>query len=657
MNDCLASRPLDRSAVVGLVLLYALLGAPHLLHLSPLLMAMFYLALVWRGVALWYPGCLPGTGLRVLLTLAAAAAVTYAVAGELDGRTLGVGLLTVMAGLKSLELVARRDLYITVFLGCFMLATQFLFDRSLWLSLYLTPLLLGLLALLAYNNRVQPPGWRLALRDTGKLLVAGLPMALLLFVLFPRLAGPLWALTAPAQGVTGMTDRLEPGSVSQLSQSKATAFRVTFAAVEPPPPADRYWRGPVFWDTDGRGWSATAPSGLQRDAPSPGSTWEQQVTLEPSNQHWLFALDRALAPPPGAVLSRDGQLLTKTALNSRRDYVVVSSASAGETRLTPSERQRALAYPPALATPRMRALVADWQADGTDAGGVVQAALRHFREQPFVYTLYPPPLPGNAVDGFLFDTRRGFCEHYAASFTVLMRLAGIPTRVVGGYQGGEWNPVGEHLVVRQADAHAWAEVWLEDHWQRVDPTAAVAPERIERPIDAAAAQEGRPATFAGPPPGWLATLWREGGWLVDSMELGWQRWVVGYTDRTQAGLLARLGLAGLTGYKLALAAVMAAGLGMLPLWWWLRRQGRHHEDATVRVYRQWQAKLLAAGLVVSPSMTPSALRRQAIECFPDQAAAIKRIVALYLVQRYGAKPSAHLLRQLRRRVRQLRLTA
>jgi len=654
MRDALAARPLDHASVAGLLLLYALVGAPHLAHLSPLLMAMFYLALAWRALALWRPVMLPGTTLRVLLTLAAAGAVAWSVAGQLDGRALGVGLLTVMAGLKALEFATRRDLYVTVFLGCFMLATQFLFDRSLWLSLYLTPLLLGLLALLAYSNRVQPPGWRRALLDTGKLLVAGLPMALLLFVLFPRLAEPLWALSTPAAGVTGMTDRLDPGSVSQLGQSQRLAFRVTFEG-EPPPQAELYWRGPVFWDTDGRSWSAAAPRGGRAELDASGDLWRQEVTLEPSNQHWLFALDRALAAPDDAMLSRDGQLLSRSPLNARRHYRVLSSPGRGETRLAGLERSRALALPDGLATPRMRALVTGWLAADANPAAVVQAALRHFREQPFVYTLYPPSLPGNVVDGFLFDTRRGFCEHYATSFTVLMRLAGVPARVVGGYQGGEWNPVAEHLTVRQSDAHAWAEVWLGDRWQRVDPTAAVAPQRIERPIDVAVAQEGSPVTFQGPTSGWLANLWRDGGWLLEGMELGWQRWVVGYTDRTQAGLLASLGLGWLSGYKLALAAVIAAGLGLLPLWLMLRRQGAGGEDPALRTYRRLQVKLSKAGLSLSSSMTPSAVRDLAIAHFPDQRMAIQRIIALYLTQRYGAQPSARVLRRLAGEVRRLRL--
>jgi transglutaminase-like putative cysteine protease len=454
--------------------------------------------------------------------------------------------------------------------------------------------------------------------------------------------------------VTGLSDRLDPGSVSQLGQSRALAFRVTFDG-ERPPPADLYWRGPVFWDTDGRSWSAAEPSGLADDMQAGGPTWTQQVTLEPSNQRWLFALDRALAAPDGAVLSRDGQVLSNVPLTERRHYRAVSVLGMGEERLTGEERERALALPPALATPRMRALVAGWLPGDADPAAVVSAALRHFREQPFVYTLYPPPLPENVVDGFLFDTRRGFCEHYASSFVVLMRLAGIPARVVGGYQGGEWNPVGEHLVVRQSDAHAWAEVWLEGRWQRVDPTAAVAPERIERPIDVAAAQEGSPVSFQGPTSGWLANLWRDGGWLLDGMELAWQRWVVGYTDRTQAGLLASLGLDWLSGYRLALASVIAAGLGMLPLWLLLRRQGGSREDPALRAYRRLQAKLSKAGLTLSPGMAPSAVRDLAMAHFPDQRLAIHRIVALYLAQRYGAQPKAATLRRLAGAVRRLRL--
>ena len=283
------------------------------------------------------------------------------------------------------------------------------------------------------------------------------------------------------------------------------------------------------------------------------------------------------------------------------------------------------------------------------------AARNYFHTQPFVYTLTPPALPGNAVDGFLFDTRQGFCEHYATSFTVLMRAAGIPARLVGGYQGGEWNPRGGHLVVRQSDAHAWSEVWLDDHWQRVDPTAAVAPERIQRPIDVAAAARGGPVTFEAQAPGWLASMVREGGWLIDSMELGWQRWVVGYSDRTQAGLLAGLGLAWLQGYRLALATVIAAGLALVPLWWLLRGSPRQPADPTQRSYRRLQDKLRKAGLPLPVSLAPSELARRAGERFPAQRIAIGRIVGLYLALRYGPLGDRQRQRRLAAMVRALRL--
>lgn len=655
MTDLLGERPLPGELVVGLVLLYALLGAPHLLHLSPLLMMLFYGALAWRLLGLWRPVLLPGGWLRALLTLAGLATVIASVAGQLDGRALGVGLLTVMAGLKTLELRARRDLYITVLLGCFLLATQFLFNQGLWMSLYLAPLLVGLLALLAYGNRLHPPGWRRALGEAGRLSLAGLPMALLLFVLFPRLPEPLWGISTPQSAVTGMTDRLEPGSVAQLGRSSALAFRVSFAG-DRPPHQQLYWRGPVFWDTDGRSWSAAGPSGPQRGRSTVGGRqWQQEVTLEPTNQYWLFALDRAVAAPRGAVRSRDGQLLSSKPVRARRVYQVTSVIGAGETRLDQAGRDRALALPAGMVTPRMARLVAGWQTADSRPAALVAAALRYFRAQPFVYTLSPPALPGNAVDGFLFDSRRGFCEHYATGFVVLMRAAGVPARVVGGYQGGEWNPRGQYLAVRQSDAHAWAEVWLGDHWQRVDPTAAVAPERIERPIDAAVAARGGPVTFQAPAGGWLASLWREGGWMIDSMELGWQRWVVNYSDRTQAGLLSRLGLAWLHGYRLGVAAVLAAALAMLPLWWLLRRPAGRREEPALRAYRRLQYKLDRAGLALPPAVTPTELSRLAGARFPRQRQRIERIVALYLGIRYGSGARPGAATRLRRLVRGLRL--
>jgi transglutaminase-like putative cysteine protease len=391
--------------------------------------------------------------------------------------------------------------------------------------------------------------------------------------------------------------------------------------------------------------------------PQPGdSALYQQITLEPTNQYWLLALDRPVSRPTGSALSRDGQLLSRQTVRQRIDYRVASDPAAGEQELEAAEWQRALQLPEGQVTPRMQALVDRWVEAGSEAAVVTQA-LSFYRQQPFVYTLYPPVLPANPVDAFLFDTRRGFCEHYATSFVVLMRAAGIPARVVGGYQGGEWNPRGEHLVVRQSDAHAWAEVWLEGQgWVRVDPTAAVAPERIERPIETAGA-EGGPVVFASDRDGLLGRLWQEGVWMVDALELGWQRWVVGYSALTQSDLLKQLGLDFLTGYRLALAAVGAGLLGLLPLLWWLRRQPAVRVDPLQQHYRLLLDRLARAGLSISPSLSPSAVARLAGESYPDQALELQRIVGLYLQLRYGPGRTPRQQRQLRAMVRRLRLVA
>ncbi|MEJ2426095.1 MAG: DUF3488 and transglutaminase-like domain-containing protein, partial [Candidatus Thiodiazotropha sp.] len=273
-----------------------------------------------------------------------------------------------------------------------------------------------------------------------------------------------------------------PGMISELATSEEVAFRVQFDGM-PPAPELRYWRGLVIWDTDGFSWFNQTGSPFWKqtqDTDTPLIHYE--VFLEVHQQPWLYSLDLPLNSPPQAVLTGDRQLLTRRSVNHPINYRLVSSTDQHDHRITPNLRQRALTLPENV-TQREIDLAMKWkQSAGSDVE-LVQNALDHFHNQPFVYTLTPPLYPENPIDEFLFDGREGFCEHYATAFTQLMRLAGIPSRLILGYQGGEYNELGDYFIIRQSDAHAWSEVWLEGRgWIRVDPTAAVAPERIRYPI-------------------------------------------------------------------------------------------------------------------------------------------------------------------------------
>lgn len=649
-----AAHPCRPEIINRLLPALAAIAAPQVPHLPLWLVA---------AALLFAAGCYfinvgrlaaPGVVLRTLLSLLLPLAVLHHY-GTLLGRDAGTGLLVAMLALKLLELNAPRDLYVVVFLGYVLIVIGFLYEQGPPMALYMLIGVAMLTAVLIDLNRTRPAPVADNLRLAGQLLLRALPLALILFVLFPRLPGPLWGLPKDAfGGLAGLREEMAPGEISALSQSDEVAFRVHFEG-DIPPPGQRYWRGPVLADTDGARWYGGNLEGLRHEAPpldEAGPPVQYSVTLEPNNQRWLFALDLPAAPPPDAEINPDRVLVSEHPLRKRLRYTVTSYPDAAVSGLTPVQRGRALRLPDGT-SPRARALAQQWRAHDPDPAAVVQQALTFFREAPFVYTLRPPRIDGDFVDAFLFDTRRGFCEHYAASFVFLMRAAGIPARVVTGYQGGELNPLGDYLIVRQRDAHAWAEVWLHGRWTRVDPTAAVAPERIERGIDVDALSADA-VRFEWADRGWLPSLWREARYGFDALDNHWNRWVLRYDAERQVRLLEGLqfGPVRWQAAAILLATVSAAMLLGLSLYGLRRR--RHGEDPVQRAYGRFCSKLGRRGLPRLAHEGPQAFAERAAADRPDLAPVINGITRLYIGLRYGSHNSPALLRGLRRAVRRFR---
>lgn len=652
MRDVLASLPIPRDLLAVLVVLLALLVLPHAGNLPVPVLAAFYFTAAWRLLALRRPGLMPKRWLLAILTLGGLGLVVIS-SGLHDGRLTATALLVVMLGLKLLELRARRDMHVTLYLGYFLILTQFLYDQSLALALFLFAGVAALAVVQLGLSRASPD-WRLQLRDGLGMLGAALPMALVLFVFFPRLDSPLWSVSAPS-AVTGISGEMTLGNIGELSRSQAVAFRVEFLD-RVPEPAQRYWRGPVLWETDGQRWSAGMRPVQPVDPVSagPGSIG-YELTLEPTGQYWLFGMDVVTQPPPAARLNRNFALVGDQRVSRRFTYRAVSDPDFRMLRLGSYEQRMGLQLPDRVSA-RVRALAGEWRAQSDPARPIelVQRALDHFREEPFVYTLSPGQLGGDPIDAFLFESRRGFCEHYAGSFVLLMRLAGIPARVVIGYQGGEKNPHADHWVVRQSDAHAWAEVWLPElGWWRVDPTAAVAPERIEQVIDTARSDDAGRVLFRTADTGWLRGALRQAAWLADAVDLGWHQWVVGFSAKRQGSLLERLGLGG--GYWLVallvagavVASLAAYLLGRLP-----RRRGR---DPLRDLWQEHSRRLVRAGVPLQPSQGPETASRLAARHLPAVAAELGAIGRIYVQLRYGRRSDPGQLQALRRRVRRLRL--
>jgi transglutaminase-like putative cysteine protease len=617
---------------------------------------------VWRYFADQLNWRHPGRALRWTLVLVTVVAV-HRQFGYLLGRDPGLALLVALLGLKFLELRSARDCVVSLLLLFVVLAGAYTYGQALWLGPYtLMVVMLGALTLLQLT---QPTGLArpARVRLVAVLLLQAIPLALVAFVLFPRVQGSLWALPHDShRGRLGLSEEMRPGSINELSESEAIAFRVAFAGAAPRPEA-LYWRTLVLWDTDGQRWSRGASIGASGPPAPLGVPLRYTVTLEPSNKPWLPVLDVPRAPPAGARLDNAYTVARPEPVRERLSYTLESVARYAASGLSATERQRALALPQRLGE-RTRALAARWRAQHAGDRSVAQAALRHFREEDFVYTLSPPLLGVDPVDEFLFETRRGYCEHYAAAFVTLMRAAGLPARVVLGYQGGEYNAAGNYYIVQEADAHAWAEVWLADSgWARVDPTAAVAPERIELGSFALRrlAERGvRPGTLPGEALARALELTgverivQRARLYWDLANVSWYQWVAAYDRDLQAQLVRALGFAqaGVRELVFLMAAVGTAVL-MAQALWMLRARARR--DPVEALYARYCRELARVGLVRGTREGPLLFAQRCRAQRPQLTGVIEQVTALYIGLRYGTGADAAQLRALRDAVTAFRI--
>jgi transglutaminase-like putative cysteine protease len=463
-------------------------------------------------------------------------------------------------------------------------------------------------------------------------------------------------------GRTGLAEEMQPGSLGELSESEAIAFRATVLG-RVPRARELYWRALVLWDTDGRRWTRGARLAGSDRLVAAGDALRYTVLLEPSDKPWLPVLDLPRAAPPGARMDYGYTVARREPIRDRVSYTVDSVLEYRTAELPASVRQRALALPARRAA-RARALAAGWRAQHPDDGAVVQAALRHFRDQPFSYTLAPPRLGADPVDEFLFETRRGYCEHYTAAFVTLMRAAGVPARVVLGYQGGEYSTAGGYYVVQQADAHAWAEVWLAGSgWVRIDPTAAVAPERIElggAALRRLAARGIAPGSL--PADAWASALalgvferaarFARNYW--DLADVTWYTWVAGYDQALQAEFLGLLGMVDVSTRSLVwLLAVVSSTLLLVYALWLLALRPRR--DPVQALYARYCHKLARVGLERHPQEGPMAYAARCRARRPALTATIDRVTALYVSIRYGGGAQPGHLRALASAVAGLRV--
>lgn len=604
------------------------------LALSPLLLQLpgtTALATIVVGLIVAFVSRRRALPVVVRLMLAAAllgiALVSY---GFSIGRDTACALLAVMLAIKPSELTTLRDARSLLGFSLFAPFATFLLDQgpvSLVLGLLAALVTLVALQVIARQDAhlAAAVPLRTRVRAVGRLVAIGLPLALTAFWLFPRLPTPLWGIPDRAMGRPGLSDSMSPGQWLDLMTDDEPALRATFAGA-PPAPDQLYWRGPVMWDYDGRTWTQRQwMRGLPPPEVSAGTpAWDYMIELEPTDRRQLVALDLVATAPDGARLAFDHGLWSDRPLSSlTRWHLQSARPRTVEPELRPLLRDMALALPEGF-NPRTVALARKWRAEaGTDDDAIVRRALAWI-QRDFGYTL-ETPLPGrHAVDQFLFDQQAGFCEHFSSSFVVLMRAAGIPARVVTGYLGGNRNPMGGYLLVRRSDAHAWAEVWLPRRgWVRVDPTAAVAPERIYDTLAdrASAGLDGR-RSF-GP------TL-DMGDWL----RRNWNDLVLGFDASRQARMLRPFGFDHTDATTLvALFALVACGaLGWMV---WLTTRTEREPDAVLRAWRRLEKRYARLGLARGRHEPPKAWLARVAAARPDLADALGALVARFSDWRYA----------------------
>jgi protein-glutamine gamma-glutamyltransferase len=598
-----------------------------------------FACVLWRLAAEIRLVPLPHRAAKIGVALLLIAAV-YARFRTLNGLSAGTALLVVMGSIKLLETHKRRDRFVVIGTAFFLLLAACLDRQSLVrVPLYLVETWLCCAALAAIANLSGGINNRGAAVLAARSLALSLPLALALFLFFPRMVGAFWVLPSADSAITGLSDTMNPGGISSLGESDDPAFRVQFHG-EPPPPEERYWRGPVLHDFDGYTWSRQ-PGRIQRrpELVPVGPPYRYRVQLEPSSQPYWFALDTVTASPSHRVfLTYDNQLLATDPVTNSTIYEATSYtryvtkgpiftlARRYDTELPANRNLRSVAL-----ARQMRAGV------GSDAA-FVEAVLALFQRGGFEYTLTPPRLSLDSVDDFLFNTKRGFCGHYASAFVTLMRAARVPARVVTGYQGGQWNPIGEYYLVRQSDAHAWAEVWLDGRgWTRFDPTAVVAPERLRRGI-----RDLIPDSLSAP-----ERLLRDTPWIVDiaqrwdALNNWWNQRVVHFDFSTQVDILKWLGIQspdwqtlgwlfgiGLVGWLAFVAWHVGRALRATPM------------DRLARAYVKLCRKLARAAAPREPHEGPMAYAAAVATRRPDLADSVRALLSRYADLRYGLVSSA-----------------
>ena len=576
----------------------------------------------------------------------------FASYGSMKGVEPGISLLVILVSLKILEAHTAREFQVMVLMGLVLCLCGFFLSQDFIIALsLLTGFTLMLVALIQFYRGSPPGAFWPVLGTTGKILIQAAPLVVFLFVLFPRInAGLRVDLRANRLAESGFSDRLSPGSIAMLANSSEIAFRAEFPGSTATPPGSMYWRGTVMWHCEGLEWRAPyvpvpiSSSSHGRGQSSIKNTIRQRITLAPHGARWMFALDRPFETPPGAILARGDYLWSVQTIRKPRRYEVVSSIGAAGKELSPGERREGLELPASI-SPAVRELAQAWAAQNSNPRAIVNSGLQFFRTQGFHYSLTPGEYRKNDLEQFLFHRRVGFCEHYAASFATLMRLAGVPARVAVGYLGGEYNDLGHFVLVRQADTHAWCEVWLpETGWTRVDPTSVVAPGRASLDLHSFLERGTASGQLEARRSGFLTQLARSALFTnarlaLETFSYQWDTRVLAFDADVQEVYLDSMGLAN-RGPFVLMVEILIVAIALLVLYFgWMQLRTRSRMDRVKTLYERFCRKAARLGVRRDPSEGPLDFSRRAELLLPNESQRIRDISNIYIALRYAPEPA------------------
>lgn len=639
---------IPRSALVWVLTSVAIVLIPQSLRMPIWISVVAAVCIAWR--VLIFNGKLdyPGRWLRVLMVL------FTLVFSIFQMRTLGIGLDSAASLLalgfvfKLIEMRHKRDIYVVISLCYVMTMVAFLYSQSIVATAYSLIAVTVILGAMVSLNRAAglKDGFGTAVMST-KILLQALPLAVVLFYVFPRIA-PLWAVPIQSPGAsTGVSDEMSPGDISSLGRSGNLAFRVQFNGSEVLPHEALYWRGLVLTDFDGETWrrarsgsafaigSANSDRQLRWDGrmEKEGGALDYNIILEPTQKPWLYGLHLAESVSDDIFQSRNFELFNNGLVSQRLSYDLRSYLqNKTDTALLNRLRRQSMELPEG-GNSRSREFATQLRNSVASDREYANAVLRHFSQNEFFYTLNPSLLGNERIDDFLFETREGFCEHYASTFAYLMRAAGIPSRVVIGYQGAEQNPFENYMMVYQYNAHAWNEVWFEgEGWVRFDPTGAVSPDRVRLGVEAALRDDPafmEESLFSASGLGsvnWINSLRLR----LDALEYEWNRRVVSYDENSQFELFEDL-FGQVTEQKILLLLFGLASTVVLAIAFTvIRFEPRRKQGPVIELYNKLSKDLAKIGLERKRGEGPIDYRNRVVSARPDLQGAMLQITRLYI---------------------------